>query len=50
MLRSAGLNTRLDPERLQQANRQNGYEIEFAQAVNVSLDERGLPELRTGKE
>lgn len=48
MQRSGGLNTVLEPERLQQGTRENGYEIEFAQAVNVSLDERGLPSLRNG--
>lgn len=48
MQRSGGLNTVLDPERLQQGTRENGYEVEFAQAVNISLDERGLPSLRNG--
>lgn len=43
-----GLNTRLDPERMQQGSRQNGYAVEVAQAVNVSIDERGLVSLRNG--
>lgn len=41
---SKGLNTVLDPQRLSQ----NEDEIEFAQAVNVSIDDRGLVELRKG--
>ena len=46
--RTSGLNTVLDPERLQQGDRTNGYEIELAEAVNVSIDDRGLPSLRNG--
>ena len=46
--RTAGLNTVLDPERLQVGTRTNGYEVEFAEAVNVSIDERGLTSLRPG--
>ena len=48
MQRTSGLNTVLDPERLQQGDRTNGYEIELAEAVNVSIDNRGLPSLRNG--
>lgn len=48
MQRTAGLNTVLDPERLQQGSRTNGFEVELAQAVNVAIDERGLPSLRQG--
>lgn len=48
MQRTAGLNTVLDPERLQQGSRDNGFEIELAHAVNVSIDDRGLPSLRNG--
>ena len=46
--RVAGLNTVLDPERLQQGSRTNGFEAELAQAVNISIDDRGLPSLRQG--
>lgn len=48
MQRTSGLNTVLDPERLQQGDRTNGYEIELAEAVNISIDDRGLPSLRNG--
>lgn len=48
MLRSSGLNTVLDPDRLKQGNRENGFEVEFSQAVNVAVDERGLTSLRDG--
>ena len=48
MQRTSGLNTVLDPERLQQGDRTNGYEIELAEAVNVSIDNRGLLSLRNG--
>lgn len=48
MQRTIGLNTVLDPERLQQGSRTNQYEIELAQAVNISIDDRGLPSLRQG--
>ena len=41
---SAGLNTALDPQRLSQS----AGGVEFAQAVNVSIDDRGLVELRNG--
>lgn len=44
----AGLNTQLDPERLQQGTRENGYTIELAQAVNISIDDRGQVSLRNG--
>jgi len=44
----AGLNTVLDPERMQQGGRTNGYAVELAQAVNISIDERGLASLRQG--
>jgi hypothetical protein len=45
---SAGLNTVLDPQRLSQGSRDNPGIIEMAQAVNVSIDERGLVTLRQG--
>ena len=41
---SSGLNTKLDPQRLSQ----EPNKIEFAQAVNVSIDDRGLVSLRNG--
>ena len=45
---SSGLNTVLDPQRLSQGNLDNPGMIELAQAVNVSVDERGLVSLRPG--
>lgn len=45
---SAGLNTRLDPQRLQAGYDNETGVSEFAQLVNVSIDDRGLPELRPG--
>lgn len=47
----SGLNTVLDPERLQQGSggtQGNGYEVELAAAVNVSIDDRGQASLRNG--
>ena len=41
---SSGLNTKLDPQRLSQ----EPNKVEFAQAVNVSIDDRGLVSLRNG--
>ena len=46
--RTAGLNTVLDPERLQQGTRDNGFEIELAEAVNLFIDDRGQASLRNG--
>lgn len=45
---TVGLNTRLDPERIQQGSRDNGYTIELARAANISIDDRGLASLRWG--
>lgn len=45
---AAGLNTILDPQRLSSGSRENPGSIELAQAVNVSIDERGLVSLRNG--
>jgi len=45
---SAGLNTRLDPQRLQAGYDNKTGVSEFAQLVNVNIDDRGLPELRPG--
>lgn len=47
---TAGLNTVLDPQRLSQGGRDNPGIIELAQAVNVSIDDRGLVTLRNGHE
>lgn len=43
-----GLNTLLDPQRLSQGTKDRPGIIELAQAVNVSIDERGLVTLRQG--
>lgn len=45
---SAGLNTRLDPQRLGAGYDNEAGISEFAQCVNVSIDDRGLPSLRNG--
>lgn len=45
---AAGLNTVLDPQRLLQGTQDNPGLIELSQAMNVSIDDRGLVELRTG--
>jgi len=45
---SSGLNTVLDPQRLNQGSMDAPGIIEFAQAVNVSIDDRGLVTLRQG--
>lgn len=45
---TVGLNTVLDPQRLSQGTRDNPGIIELAQAVNVSIDDRGLASLRQG--
>jgi len=42
---TSGLNTTVDPERLTFG--EDGI-VEFAQAVNISIDDRGLASLRTG--
>jgi hypothetical protein len=46
--RTIGLNNRLDPERLQEGSRENGYAVELADAENISIDDRGLISLRPG--
>lgn len=46
--RTIGLNNRLDPERLQEGSRENGYAAELADAENISIDDRGLISLRPG--
>lgn len=43
-----GLNNRLNTERLQQGTRENGYVVELAQALDVSIDERGQLSSRIG--
>jgi hypothetical protein len=45
---AAGLNTVLDPQRLSQGSKDNPARIELAQAVNVSIDDRGLLTTREG--
>ena len=45
---AAGLNTVLDPQRLLYGVQDNPGLIELSQALNVSIDERGLVELRKG--
>ena len=45
---AAGLNTRLDPQRLTQGTKDAPGLIELSQAVNVSIDDRGLIALREG--
>lgn len=45
---SSGLNTALDPQRLSQGTENAPNIIELAQAVNCSIDERGLVTLRNG--
>lgn len=45
---AAGLNTILDPQRLSQGTKDRPGVIELAQAVNCSIDERGLVTLRNG--
>lgn len=45
---AAGLNTRLDPQRLTQGVRDNPGLVELSQAVNISIDDRGLVSLRNG--
>ena len=45
---SSGLNTIIDPQRLSQGSKNAPGIIELAQAVNVSIDERGLVTLRQG--
>lgn len=45
---SAGLNTKLDPQRLMAGYDNETGISEFAQAVNVSIDDRGLVTLRNG--
>lgn len=45
---AAGLNTVLDPQRLSQGGKDAPGIIDFAQAVNVSIDDRGLTTLREG--
>lgn len=45
---SVGLNTTLDPQRLSQGTKDRPGHIELAQAVNVSIDDRGLVTLRNG--
>ena len=47
---SRGLNTRLDPQRLLHGTKDNKGEVEFAQGVNISIDDRGLASLREGDE
>jgi hypothetical protein len=47
---SMGLNTVLDPERLSTGTRDLPNHVEFAEAVNVSIDDRGLVSLRNGNE
>ena len=45
---SSGLNTVLDPQRLSQGSKDRPGIIELSQAVNVSIDDRGLVTLRNG--
>ena len=45
---SLGLNTVLDPQRLSQGSKERPGIIELAEAVNVSIDDRGLVTLRNG--
>ena len=45
---AAGLNTRLDPQRLTQGVKDHPGLVELSQAVNVSIDDRGLVSLRNG--
>ena len=45
---AVGLNTRLDPQRLTQGTKDAPGLIELSQAVNVSIDDRGMVELRKG--
>lgn len=47
---TAGLNTILDAERLAFGGESPGAGIELAEAVNVSIDDRGLIQLRKGSE
>ena len=43
-----GLNTEVDPKSLSQGGKNNPGIIELAQAVNISIDDRGLATLRQG--
>ena len=43
-----GLNTELDPKSLSQGSKNSPGIIELAQAVNISIDDRGLATLRQG--
>jgi hypothetical protein len=45
---AVGLNTVLDPQRLSHGTRETPNYIELAEAVNVSIDDRGLVSLRKG--
>lgn len=45
---AAGLNTRLEPERLLAGTKDNPGMVELSQAVNVSIDDRGLVSRREG--
>lgn len=45
---SRGLNTRLDPQRLMHGTKDDPGAVEFAQAVNVDIDDRGLVTIRKG--
>lgn len=45
---AAGLNTKHDPQRLLAGTKDDPGLIEFSQAVNVAIDDRGLVELRPG--
>jgi len=45
---SAGLNTKLDPQRLLFGTRESPGLIELSQAVNVTIDDRGLVSIRNG--
>lgn len=45
---AVGLNTRLDPQRLTQGVKDHPGLVELSQAVNVSIDDRGLVSLRNG--
>jgi hypothetical protein len=45
---AVGLNTRLDPQRLTQGVKDHPGLVELSQAVNISIDDRGLVSLRNG--
>ena len=45
---AVGLNTSLDPQRLAQGTKDSQGLVELSQAVNISIDDRGLISLRNG--